>query len=72
MVTEQSFTVKINLFYFLNIKHVHMHVIPRKKGDFKRDNEIYEKLQSHDKEMTNLRTVEEMEKEATELRKLFY
>ena len=49
-----------------------MHVIPRKKGDFKRDNEIYEKLQSHDKEMTNLRTVEEMEKEATELRKLFY
>ena len=23
-----------------------MHVIPRKKGDFKRDNEIYEKLQT--------------------------
>ena len=50
-----------------------MHILPRRKGDFKKDNEIYEKLQSHDKDMTtNLRTEEEMEKEALELRKLFY
>ena len=48
-----------------------MHILPRKKGDFKKDDEIYEKLRTHDKVMTNLRTEDEMKKEALELRKLF-
>jgi hypothetical protein len=39
----------------------------------KRDDEIYEKLQSHDKDMTTgLRTPEQMADEAAEFRKLFY
>jgi hypothetical protein len=51
-----------------------MHILPRKKGDFKRDDEIYEHLQKHDKpEATGrLRTLEEMSAEAAELRRLFY
>lgn len=70
IVKKNISQIKLNLFF---LKHVHMHILPRRKGDFKKDNEIYEKLQSHDKDMTNnLRTEEEMEKEALELRKLFY
>ena len=43
------------------------------KGDFKRTDDVYEKLQNHDKEMKdNLRSQEEMAAEARELRKLFY
>lgn len=57
--------------YNLNKKHVHMHVIPRRKGDFQKD-EIYEKLRMHDKDMTKgLRSLDEMTLEANELRKLF-
>lgn len=48
-----------------------MHILPRRKGDFEKD-EIYDKLRDHDKDMSNgLRTMEQMEKEASELRKLF-
>ena len=53
-----------------------MHVLPRKKGDFKRDDEIYDRLNAHDKENSQFsiaaRTDAEMEAESTELRRLFY
>jgi diadenosine tetraphosphate (Ap4A) HIT family hydrolase len=56
-----------------SVKHVHLHILPRRKGDMERNDEIYEKLQSHDKDMTTgLRTPEEMAAEASEFRKLFY
>jgi len=31
------------------IEHVHLHVLPRIPNDFKRNDEVYEKLDSHDK-----------------------
>jgi diadenosine tetraphosphate (Ap4A) HIT family hydrolase len=51
---------------------VHLHILPRKEGDFKKPDEIYEHLRKHDKDMSNgLRTQEEMKAEAHEFRKLF-
>jgi len=56
---------------FSRFQHVHVHVIPRRKGDFLENDEIYYKLQKHDKEAGGWRTDEEMIKEADELRKHF-
>ena len=57
---------------FLKVKHVHLHILPRRKGDFKKD-EIYEKLENHDKDQdAKARTEEEMFAEAQTLRELFY
>jgi diadenosine tetraphosphate (Ap4A) HIT family hydrolase len=54
------------------LKHVHLHILPRKKGDFKRNDELYEKLRDHDKEDTApQRSLDEMAQEAREFRKLF-
>ena len=51
---------------------MHLHVLPRKKGDFEKNDEIYERLETHDRDMTTgLRTREEMASEANEFRKLF-
>jgi hypothetical protein len=48
-----------------------MHILPRRKGDFRKD-EIYDKLRTHDKDDSiRPRTMEEMDAEANELRKLF-
>lgn len=49
-----------------------MHIIPRRKGDFKKD-EIYDKMRDHDKEGSGIRarTNEEMAEEARVLRRLF-
>jgi len=53
-----------------------MHVLPRRKGDFEKSDEVYERLESHDKEggefSVKARTAEEMAAEARQLRKLFY
>jgi len=55
-----------------SVKHVHLHILPRKVGDFKKPDEIYEHLRTHDKDMANgLRTQEVMKAEAQEFRKLF-
>ncbi|GIY27431.1 nitrilase and fragile histidine triad fusion protein NitFhit [Caerostris extrusa] len=32
------------------VPHVHVHILPRKPGDFKRNDDVYESLESHDKE----------------------
>jgi diadenosine tetraphosphate (Ap4A) HIT family hydrolase len=54
-----------------SVSHVHMHIIPRRKGDFRKD-QLYEKLRSHDKDGRILaRSLEEMGAEAKILRKLF-
>lgn len=65
------------------VQHVHVHVLPRKEGDFKRNDEIYEKLQSHDKDASKesssdadrsrlRRSDEAMAREAEALRNYFY
>lgn len=32
------------------IEHVHVHIIPRKKGDFERNNDIYDELERVDQD----------------------
>ncbi|XP_042655660.1 bis(5'-adenosyl)-triphosphatase isoform X2 [Tyto alba] len=55
------------------VKHVHVHVLPRRAGDFSRNDNVYEELQRHDKEDSpdNWRTEEEMAAEAEILKKYF-
>lgn len=60
------------------VPHVHVHVIPRRHGDFKRNDEIYDKLEETDlrrgmdaSEEREERGEEQMAREATELRSLF-
>jgi len=60
------------------VPHVHVHVIPRRPGDFKRNDQVYEMLESNsvqkweiDNEGRRSRTEEEMEEEAKRLRTLW-
>jgi bis(5'-adenosyl)-triphosphatase len=62
------------------VPHVHIHILPRKFGDFEKNDEVYDKIDEHAellKEKLNLdnerivRTPEEMSIEAAELRALF-
>ncbi|XP_028303898.1 bis(5'-adenosyl)-triphosphatase [Gouania willdenowi] len=32
------------------VKHVHVHVLPRRAGDFKHNDSVYDELQKHDRE----------------------
>uniref|UniRef100_A0A0B7ALN2 Bis(5'-adenosyl)-triphosphatase n=1 Tax=Arion vulgaris TaxID=1028688 RepID=A0A0B7ALN2_9EUPU len=57
------------------VRHVHVHILPRKPGDFKENDDVYRQLESHDKgwtPSTKLRSLEEMAEEAAKLRKYFY
>ncbi|CAG5123937.1 unnamed protein product [Candidula unifasciata] len=57
------------------VKHVHLHILPRKQGDFKENDDVYQQLESHDQDwtpITKLRTQEEMAEEAAHLRQYFY
>ncbi|XP_010017800.1 PREDICTED: bis(5'-adenosyl)-triphosphatase, partial [Nestor notabilis] len=55
------------------VKHVHVHVLPRRAGDFRRNDDVYKELQRHDKEDSpdKWRTEEEMAAEAAILKKYF-
>lgn len=60
------------------VSHVHVHVIPRKHGDFNRNDEIYDKLEETDlrrgidaSDEREERSEEQMANEALELRALF-
>ncbi|KAL3328203.1 hypothetical protein AABB24_035706 [Solanum stoloniferum] len=62
------------------VPHVHIHIIPRKSGDFEKNDEIYDALDVKEKEMKQSldldkerkdRSIEEMAEEADEYRKLF-
>ncbi|CAH9086607.1 unnamed protein product [Cuscuta europaea] len=62
------------------VPHVHIHIIPRKAGDFEKNDEIYDALDEKEKELKQSldldkdrkdRTLEEMAQEAAEYRKLF-
>ncbi|XP_041081541.1 bis(5'-adenosyl)-triphosphatase-like [Polyodon spathula] len=57
------------------VKHVHVHVLPRKCGDFEKNDSLYDELQEHDKEAEDIpakwRSEEEMAAEADALRKYF-
>ncbi|XP_070311883.1 bis(5'-adenosyl)-triphosphatase isoform X4 [Odocoileus virginianus] len=57
------------------VKHVHIHILPRKAGDFDRNDSIYDELQKHDREDQDSpalwRSEEEMAAEAAALRCYF-
>ncbi|KAK1629227.1 hypothetical protein QYE76_003542 [Lolium multiflorum] len=62
------------------VPHVHIHVIPRKKGDFQNNDEIYDAIDVREKELKEKldldierkdRTLEEMSHEASKYRALF-
>jgi len=50
------------------IPHVHVHVLQRRKEDFESKDEVYEKLQSHEKGEVKWRDVSEMAEEAQKYR----
>lgn len=55
-----------------SIAHVHLHILPRRKGDFDRNDQIYEEL-NKDAEMAEIRkkrSLEEMKEEADLFRSL--
>ncbi|RUS82983.1 hypothetical protein EGW08_009268 [Elysia chlorotica] len=57
------------------VKHVHVHILPRKPGDFAKNDDVYDALQNHDKgwtESTVFRSEDEMAAESAQLRKYFY
>ena len=54
-----------------SIDQLHVHILPRQKDDYDPDL-IYHALQKHDKDNTQLRSYQDMEKEACRLRKYFY
>ncbi|XP_078436964.1 FRAGILE HISTIDINE TRIAD [Wolffia australiana] len=62
------------------VPHVHIHILPRKTGDFEKNDEIYDAIDKKESEMKekldldkerNDRTSEEMAREANEYRSLF-
>lgn len=59
------------------VQHFHVHILPRKSGDFSQNDDIYSALENHDKnleedrQLGKLRTEEDMRAEAEELRKHF-
>ncbi|PQQ05969.1 bis(5-adenosyl)-triphosphatase [Prunus yedoensis var. nudiflora] len=62
------------------VPHVHIHIIPRKGGDFRENDEIYDALDEKEKELKQKldldkdrkdRSLDEMAQEAEEYRKLF-
>ncbi|VDM17499.1 unnamed protein product [Hydatigera taeniaeformis] len=71
----QSFTISIQdgKDAGQTVPHVHIHVLPRKPGDFAKNDDIYDALQNHDKVANRkYRSYEEMAEEAKLLRSLFY
>ncbi|CAD6256236.1 unnamed protein product [Miscanthus lutarioriparius] len=62
------------------VAHVHIHLIPRKKRDFEKNDEIYDVIDVKEKELKEKldldierkdRTMDEMAQEANEYRALF-
>lgn len=61
-----TFTIQDGKVAGQTVEHVHIHILPRTKGDFL-DNEIYKEIEKP----REIRSFEEMKKEALELSLLF-
>jgi diadenosine tetraphosphate (Ap4A) HIT family hydrolase len=55
------------------VPHVHVHILPRRRGDFERNDEVHERLDaiSADSACRPSRSIGEMSEEAVVLRRLF-
>lgn len=72
--TSSTVTVQDGEFAGQTVKHLHCHIMPRRKGDFKFNDEIYVRLAKHDQQEQDpatRRSNEEMAAEALEYCKLF-
>ncbi|XP_076274075.1 ntrilase and fragile histidine triad fusion protein NitFhit [Rhynchophorus ferrugineus] len=56
------------------VPHVHVHILPRKKGDFANNDDVYLHLAKHDSKNNTdaFRPIEDQIQEASNLRKYFY
>ncbi|XP_055864744.1 deaminated glutathione amidase-like [Biomphalaria glabrata] len=52
------------------VKHVHVHVVPRKQGDLTNNDDIYDHLENHDKCWSETRTVQSEQDMATQSQRL--
>ena len=52
------------------VKHVHIHLMPRRPGDFSNNDDIYGEIERVDSRKSEVRTEMEMEKEAQTYREL--
>ncbi len=71
---SSTVTVQDGEFAGQTVKHLHCHIMPRRQGDFKFNDEIYVKLAQHDQheqDPATRRSNEEMSAEALQYRKLF-
>lgn len=71
---SSTVTVQDGEFAGQTVKHLHCHIMPRRPGDFKFNDEIYVKLAKHDQQEQDpatRRSIAEMSAEALEYRKLF-
>lgn len=59
--------------FYLHFQHVHVHILPRRPGDYLNNDDIYRDLAKHDKDGSTgrWRTEEEMAAEAQMLRPYF-
>lgn len=72
--TSSTVTVQDGEYAGQTVKHLHCHIMPRREGDFKFNDEIYVKLAKHDcrnEDLETRRSNEEMAQEAMEYRRLF-
>jgi len=53
------------------VSHVHVHILPRRGGDFENNDEIYSELVKHDKDNRHGRDDHTMAQEAAVLKQLF-
>ena len=53
-----------------SVAHVHVHLIPRTKGDFVNNDDIYGEIERVDVRKTEVRSIEDMQVEASVYRKL--
>ena len=53
------------------VDHVHVHILPRREGDFASNDDVYERLERHDKGdgPSQWRTREQMAEEAADIRR---
>ncbi|KAG8371608.1 hypothetical protein BUALT_Bualt13G0106000 [Buddleja alternifolia] len=78
--SSMTFTIQDGPQAGQSVPHVHIHILPRKSGDFENNDEIYDAIDLKEKELKeklNLdkerkdRNMEEMAQEADEYKKLF-
>ncbi|KAL3531006.1 hypothetical protein ACH5RR_010328 [Cinchona calisaya] len=75
-----TFAIQDGLQAGQTVPHVHIHILPRKSGDFEKNDEIYDAIDVEEKALKQKldldkerkdRNLEEMAEEAQEYRKLF-